>query len=207
MRPIIFSAPMVRALLEGRKTQTRRLAWRLKEDPAIPGTLEAIPVPSPWQKAKPGDLLWVRETWALGRSIGDDLDVWRGPIPKQPSGFLFYRENATHAELWDDSPWRSPLHMPRWASRITLEVTATRIERLQDISEADAEAEGAERMTMDDDAKFYLNRERGTYRTGFAGLWSHLHGPGSWDANPEVVALTFRVHLANVDALMKERAA
>src|SRR5690606_14173331 len=126
VRPIIFSAPMVRAILEGRKTQTRRPAWQaprvfIQTDGEPP---EPILVPTVWQKTEPGDLLWVRETWA---------ESAHGPV---------YKADVLGADT-DGWGWRPSIHMPRWASRITLEVTDVRLQRLQEISEEDARAEGA----------------------------------------------------------------
>ena len=172
--PIIFSDPMPRALLDGRKTMTRRLAWRTSHRPGAMG-----PTPTPWQKRKPGDLLWVREAFAT---------TGGGPV-------RYYATDHVH-ELRRKRP---SIHMPRWASRLTLEITETRIERLQDISEADALAEG---MTFPE-GMYYGSCPR----SAFAGLWRDLHGPGAWEANPEVVALTFKVHHANVDSVTEAAAA
>lgn len=142
-RSILFSGPMVRAILEGRKTQTRRLinpqpqrfGFWVKENEL----LQACPY------GEPGDLLWVRETWQMFRVYEDtwnggyEADLWNGPIP---------RERPNHAWITyaaDDPggrPWRPSIHMPRWASRITLRVTGVWIERLCEITTADAESEG-----------------------------------------------------------------
>ena len=195
--PIIFSGPMVRALLEGRKTMTRRLAWRTKWNEGGPifdaagGQMDVVEPhevrigPSPWQKAKPGDRLWVRET-----------------ITRSGGLVQYAADHKTSSLQW---PWpeekqdpRPSIHMPRWASRLTLTVTETKIERLQKISEDDARAEGAVRLVTDGDGKFFES-DKGDCRTGFAGLWAHLHGAESWDANPEVVALTFTVAKHNID--------
>src|SRR5580692_1161056 len=108
-RPIIFSSAMVRALLDGRKTMTRRLAT------------------SPLRKTGMGDRLWVRESVWLNQG-----DVGAGRV----------RYRATEPDF--KGYWTPSIHMPRWASRITLEVTGSRIERLQAITERDAQAEGAE---------------------------------------------------------------
>lgn len=218
-RPIIFSEPMVRALLDGRKSMTRRLAWR----PVTVGSAAVecphgydhcptcdAPKPSPWQKVKPGDRLWVKETATRG------------------GGYLQYvADNKTSSHLWPakkkQDPWRS-IHMPRWASRLTLVVTATKIEPVQAISEEDAAAEGCECDTWDmalavrnymkpdgwfcmwggDDCYtepgMYVPEDR-IWRTSFQSLWRSLHGPDAWDNNPEVVALTFTVHKANIDRM------
>lgn len=205
-RPIIFSAPMVRAILDGRKTMTRRLAW----GKPIPGLYESdggplTPVlrPSPWTRVKPGDRLWVRETF----TIGFDYDEHDKPIGDEPKPFYAAtfggRWYETDTDSWRDSPlWRPSIRMPRWASRLTLIVTATKIERLQEISEVDAKAEGVDPQIMHANFGYGSPNSGGEhdYARGFADLWDRLHGPESWSANPEVVALTFRVVRANIDS-------
>lgn len=94
--------------------------------------------------------------------------------------------------------------MPRWASRLTLRVADVVVERLQDISEDDAKAEGAEKLVMDDEHRFYASGKSGSHRCGFAGLWESINGRrkgASWDDNPWVVAITFDVIRANVDEI------
>lgn len=201
--PIIFSAPMVLALLEGRKTMTRRLAWQpYKKLPKMLHPLARLiggitHKPSPWQSVKPGDLLWVRENVAI---VG-------GGDPGTAIYAANWREDAVARGLDnipDDPPkWIPSIHMPRWASRLTLEVTATKIEKLQAISEADAQAEGAmfhnggqtgHSGWRHDYKDVFVNA-----RYSFAALWMSLHGDASWHASPEVVALTFKVHKCNVD--------
>lgn len=198
-RPVIFSAPMVRALLDDRKTMTRRLAWReftrttLKSRAAMRSTVYRDGTwwePSPWQKVQAGDRLWAREThyvWSAGNKDGGGKRIsYRATEPDTPT------------------TWMPSIHMPRWASRLTLIVTATNIERLQDISGEDARAEGipthvAEhtfRKCYRDDAERVAKRVE-----YFSALWATLHGVGSWDANPEVVALTFTVHKTNIDQM------
>jgi hypothetical protein len=197
--PIIFSAPMVLALLANRKTMTRRLLYSERHAkggtvPASATMLEGHPQPrldmsqhvvgtywtlSGWHKVKPGDRLWVRETWQSQTEY--DKATGRGA-------------SVRFAASWQPGPgfkWRSPIHMPRWASRLTLTVTATKIERLNVISEADAIAEG---MAPDIDA---------LPSAIFRSLWNHLHGAGAWDDNPEVVALSFAAHNGNIDAMKK----
>jgi hypothetical protein len=90
------------------------------------------------------------------------------------------------------------IHMPRWVSRMTGAVTATKLERLQDISEEDAKAEGIS-QELGGFWRAYEGATGTTARAGFALLWNHLHGAGSWDASPAVVALTFTVHKTNID--------
>lgn len=228
-RPIIFSAPMVRALLEGKKTQTRRL---LKvEVPPSPGMDSWLrvslgkPVDRPKHDAPyldsycsarrsdanprgmsenwcwwtrddrqglptfrvgyaPGDRLWVRETFAHATNF--------------PPAVRYYATDDVH-ELRRKRP---AIHMPRWASRLTLTVTQVRVQRLHDITEIDSSDEGAPCCVMDDDGKFYEN-QGGTYRCGFVGLWNSINGKrtgAAWDDNPWIVALTFTVEKRNIDA-------
>jgi hypothetical protein len=182
-RPIIFSAPMVRALLDGRKTQTRRA---LK--PPY-GTLEYLPDRT-WRpiytKCFRGDRLYVRE--AFCPRLG-----YPAPVA------------TPHYRADDDKPewrglWKPSIHMPRWASRLTLTVTDVRVQRLQEISEADAIAEGC-------DAAFAMTMRRpngaypGNATECFRDLWNSLHGPDAWDANPWVAALTFTVQRGNIDSI------
>ena len=183
--PIIFSGPMVRAIDDDLKTKTRRIAYQARrgfegrKNPLIDGT---------WTRIQPGDRLWVRENAKL-RSIG--------PAPGEVS--IMYQADADQmsADIVDRfikpeqknplklTGWTPSIHLPRWASRLTLIVTATKREPLQAISIADAIAEGIP----------------ATAPIGaFADLWRKLHGPKSWDENPEVVAISFRTIKANIDS-------
>ena len=195
-RPILFSAPMVRAILNGTKSQTRRVfkaqnggLWPRPND--LPG-MRQILRECPY--GKPGDRLWVRETWAYHvQAIGSVTDK-DGPWVYASDG-----DHVLQHRLCDR--WRPSIHMPRAASRITLEITGVCVERLQDISEADAIAEGIERA---DDFfgcqcwKVYGEPEGadvvapndpiGSYRS----LWEFINGTGSWDANPWVWAVEFK---------------
>jgi len=199
--PIIFSAPMVRALLDGRKTQTRRLAWRepvkgAEYDPRTDTQWKTKRErPSPWQKVKPGDRLWVKEGWGTDPCYDhikprDLKATWR--IYTAHTGGLVLGFHQA----------RSSRYMPRWASRLTLHVEAVKIERLQDISEEDARAEGVQQVGIETGAILASSApvEIGSYAAAFCDLWESLHGRESWDANPEVVALTFRVEARNIDA-------
>lgn len=199
-RPILFSGGMVRALLAGTKTQTRRV---VKPQPPAdkqrsawyePGIMGWAPpeIPSQhWHRVRcpygqPGDRLWVREAW---RESGEG-SAWHyaadGTIlPKQRDkdlqAFLARRAPFT----WESYKWRPSIHMPRAASRITLEVTGVRVERLQDISEKDAWAEGCE--GYDDD----VTGGKSGY-SEFHDLWKSINGSGSWDANPWVWVVEFK---------------
>lgn len=212
-RPIIFSASMVRALIDGRKTMTRRLAcgWRKVRDPVERGNWLTAFRPTSWQCVKAGDRLWVRERWTHDapdlkacRAAFEDASAGSGDVlPYGP--YYFVGETAP-----ETLKWISPIHMPRWASRLTLVVTATKIERVQRVSEGGALAEGVEH-----DEKyptlFKLYHPlpgnapglmvSGFARNSFMSLWMRLHGSDSWDTNPEVVALTFVVHKLNIDEL------
>lgn len=194
-RPILFSAPMVRAILDGRKTQTRRvckpiMAWEkqdVREARFWNGGWHEFFIGSdiPYAKlvcrhGRRGDRLWVRETWKSIR-MHDHLSPRDIPVGAD------IQYPATY-DGWD-SKRRSPLHMPRWASRITLEITDIRVERLQDIRQDGAKAEGATpklpRILGDD----YIFRD--DYTGGFIDLWKSINGAGSWDLNPFVWVIGF----------------
>lgn len=196
-RPILFSAPMVRALIEGRKTQSRRV---LKPQPQSGADkVDAL------FRFCPGDHLWVRETHAFVGSVDP--------------GWLLYRASGYEAECERhgfDFPyppesqvrWRPSLYMPRSASRLTLAVTEVRVERLQAISEADARAEGVSAdLSITAAHNHWCDLGGGDLVTGwdarevYAGLWNHINGPGAWAENPWVAALTFTVHHRNIDQM------
>ena len=191
--PIIFSAPMVRALLDGRKTMTRRLAWRTVERkrPVHP-SVRFAQVPTVGATVMPGDRLWVRETYFYCTGSCDTIYAADGHILKNVVGTLHPKRLR----------WTPSIHMPRWASRLTLTVTATKIERLNDISEADAEAEGVFRHVAIHSLDKVFRSERGSVAVKyFRELWDSLHGVGSWAVNPEVVALSFTVEQRNIDVI------
>lgn len=190
-RTIIFSAPMVGALLAGRKTQTRRIAWRNEGDPDP----QAVPHPSPWQLTKPGDQLWVREAWSPDHHFTGLLPRL---IPSEHSAIWYWADGNP-----EDGDWTKPkpsIHMPRWASRLTLTVTDVRVQRLQEISEADARAEG---HPFTWDGKQYepppLDSWQGYGSASFFLSVGKEFGPGAWVANPSVVAITFTVDRRNID--------
>ena len=198
--PILFSAPMVRALLAGTKTQTRRIfkpdrmTWdangRYTTYAMRGGELSTTGSgpfkPSSWLHycpyGQPGeDRLYVRETWAAPHAYDH--------LPPR----LIPQDARIHYAATEDRGgllWRPSIHMPRWASRITLEITGVRVERLQDISEADAQAEGCalECMTpIGDDSGSAIHGPG-----GYIALWESINGPGSWDLNPWVWVVEFR---------------
>ena len=205
--PIIFSPPMVRALLDGRKTMTRR-----------------IPT-AQWRKVAPGDRLWVRENWQDYCPLWDGAWCGHGTTEDIVTEHLpVYRADPSDRHLRGPEgkqgvplKWRPSIHMPRWASRLTLAVTATKIERLQDIGWKDAIAEGIERG----DPMPEVPNSHGTiWHNGmtdplndwtrdptqaFRDLWTAIHGDDAWAANPEVIALTFTVHKGNIDRPVSEK--
>lgn len=203
-RPIIFSAPMVRAILEKRKWQTRRIvkpqpaphdgwdwSWPVTRKGVTPGTRFCWrgdqPSPNLFPYCRygvPGDRLYVRENFRLPRHCDTVLprDI------SMPARILYEADLVGEAVPAAMDAWgklRPAIHLPRKASRIVLTLSDIRVERLQDISERDAEAEGAERLGLDDDGTFYPS-PLGTFYCGFADIWSHIHGRDSWDANPWV---------------------
>lgn len=174
-RPILFSAPMVRAILAGTKTQTRRVAKPQRKTGL--GDLDALAQHQyglcPY--GKPGDRLWVRETF-------------RGPLD---DGSFGYRATHDGPFTWHSYTWKPSIHMPRAASRITLEITDVRVERLQDISEEDAIAEGIELLN----GRYTFNgglHESRTAVESYQALWEQLNGSESWWANPFVWVISFR---------------
>lgn len=199
--PITFSAAMVRALLDGRKTQTRRLAWKDAHGEG-PGAQAA----TRWQSVQVHDLLWVREEWALSAE-------WAGVTVKQLGRFDDPRDVTegsrryrASADSYDEAVqhWRQARHMPIWASRITLEVVSARVERLHAISETDAAAEGLIRLKASGRwvvtrGEQYVGLAEHSAVRRFATLWDSLHGDGAWNANPEVVALSFTVEQRNIE--------
>lgn len=230
--PIIFSGPMVRALLDGRKTMTRRLAWG-KQLAVSDEALEPLgrhehwradgdgfyTRPSPWQRVKPGDHLWVkedlqrfnREPRATVQYVADISGVpHRGQVEGSCDGRAYWNWKVKYL---------TGRYCPRWASRLTLIVTATKVERLQELSETDFFAEGGQLRwlkaancaprrcySIGGNAAGEGACEQPSHSGAFELLFDNLHGPDSWDANPEVVALTFTVHKTNIDALASEAA-
>lgn len=196
-RPILFSAPMVVAILEGRKTQTRRL---IKKHPSLDHEgfrcvkednfyrfekpeHEFVSRSFECEYGKPGDRLWVRETFKEIVLTGHDT---RG---REMDGESYVYAADADAPTKKYMPWKPSIHMPRAASRITLEIVDVRVERLQEITEEDAAAEGAKQVVGD------YGRGPLSYRTGFAEIWSGIHecyGPNGWNVSPWVWVITFR---------------
>lgn len=196
-RPILFSAPMVRALLDGTKTQTRRVVKVQPGDAHVmrycAGDLAARQIGAcRWEDVRvpyggPGDRLWVRETWAPN---------FRAPLgASDKSPYVLYRANG------DGEPatkWKPSIFMRRHSSRITLEVTTVRVERLNQITEADAIAEGVEErfdgQYLDYDWKLKGGsiHTYGDPRASYRSLWQSINGPGSWALNPWVWRVEFK---------------
>lgn len=260
-RPILFSAPMVRALLAGTKTQTRRTLRRARvfaTPETKPFTLTGGDLERALQGADrfrhlgqdgwfweadafewqapatrtgwmahisyaPGDRLWVKEQFIPDPSADHDAwDDWKAsyyewsgtgcrldmvpPTLRKPACVLFKADPRWQGD--QGFKWRPSIHMPRWASRLTLTVTEVRVERLQDISEADAIAEGIGRDMIPDGLIPGGNTGFGfadcsgfdTAKSAYAVLWDSINGPGSWASDPWVVAVSFEVRQGNIDA-------
>ena len=256
-RPILFSAPMVRALLAGTKTQTRRTLSRARvfatpETKAF--TLRGDDLARALQNASrfrrldgngwfwesdafewqapalrtgwmahigyaPCDRLWIREpwfTWADDDEMSpkDILDVFSDPETSQPGEkpTILWDANRsiTGAPVTDEfrpGRLRRGMHLPRAFSRLTLIVTDVRVQRLQDISEDDARAEGAYvaprsgRVADDYATMAVAGIWFASARNWYAALWDSINGSGAWAANPWVAAYTFTVHQQNIDAM------
>ena len=206
-KPILFSAPMIRALLDRTKTQTRRalptshpkfpqltqirtdVLTLLPNDPEAwywDGVYENVGASLRIRYAA-GDRLWVREAWSAIMTGGWTIaDARSGLFPTK----IVYRADG-HAHEYSDGWWPS-IHMPREFSRLTLTVTDVRIQRLQDISRGDAMAEGCPFANM---------RDGPDPRAWYADLWDTINGPGAWGKNPWVAAYTFSVQHCNIDRL------
>jgi hypothetical protein len=217
-RPILFSAPMVRALLDGTKTQTRRIVkpqpqdwqhlqpmWGTSPPPnpvafGRPGVVR--PVAPDWPDGaaddivcpygQPGDRLWVRETWAQPAALDPGPTVYRADYPAcVPHGY-------TNIPPADEIRWKPSIHMFRKGSRIILEVVSVRVERLNDCSAVDAIAEGIRRIG--EGFERWHPDPADTEHTGttkdpvlaYRGLWESINGAGSWAANPWVWVVEFK---------------
>ena len=206
-RPIIFSAPMVQALLAGRKSQTRRV---LKPQPDFRGGVGDYHDAEEWgwededgyhvsvldicpNGFRVGDRLWVRENCA---TWGDHEAIYRADDAVE---YGLAVSDGKFGAKWKARP---SIHMPRWASRLTLTVTDVRVQRLQEISYLDTCAEGVDCETCAAMGQSACYRKGcGASREAFRTLWNSLHGPGAWDASPWVVALTFTVQRGNIDKI------
>ncbi|WP_421412624.1 hypothetical protein ACOMDM_13660 [Serratia plymuthica] len=223
-RPIIFNAEMVRAILDGRKTQTRRI---IQERHLYSGGREAgnwpvhMPEGDEGEKARlwaannspfgqVGDRLWVRETFAiLGNEDGCPID-WDGNLIKgdEKHAARIYKascwQDPGNYGLWSipdrdiqyEGTWRPSIHMPRWASRILLEITTVRVERLNDIGEKDAKAEGVKPAgdLLPDYSDTFLTPKGdfATAQVAFKRLWESIYGEESWQDSPWVWVIEFK---------------
>lgn len=219
-RPILYSGSMVRAILDDRKTQTRRIANGVVEDPG-PYSVEA------WERGEmprchygsPGDRMWVRETWRYHdwteegepwiRYAADDTtagplavsDDWTDRVTAAWEA-LSAPENFAIDAAARDRKWRPSIFMPRWASRLTLDVTAVRVERLQAISEDDARAEGVRELPLQEGAPgawWTADPSAGAAMhardpvAAFRKLWDSINGNrASWVSNPWVWVVEFK---------------
>jgi DNA-directed RNA polymerase subunit H (RpoH/RPB5) len=212
-RPILFSTAMVQAILDGRKTQTRRVvkpqpytvrkgkAWQkdyvtvwsddffeIVTTDKHPETGQQIvkPIKCPYGQA--GDVLWVRETWAHTSQLNiNSEDVNYGYV---------YKADGQPWEDYEGWRWRPSIHMPREAARLFLRITNVRVERLQEISEEDAINEGVERKhgnALEIQWKCYGNDNAAFFSPSysFRTLWQSINGPESWEANPWVWVVEF----------------
>jgi hypothetical protein len=217
-RPIIFSGAMVLALLEGRKTMTRRLLRTPK------GLLEKFPLENAgsvrvteegWQ-IQAGKYNVYSRTFQPNYAVGDRLYVretfnWEPGTGGDPDAVCLKADNSVYGEdgeRWDIDAetlmatpiWGPSIHMPRALSRITLTVTAVKVERLQNISEEDAEAEGAEFTPYMN----HLNEADGDYIEDFKRIWQSLNAKRApWESNPWVVVMSFEVAKMNIDRMVK----
>lgn len=161
-RPILMHARSIKGILAGSKTQTRRIVkYRAYAEEG------AIVHPRECPYGQPGDRLWVRETWRMN---------------EPPSGLIF-KADLHPVDYERYAPWRPSIYMPRWASRLTLEITDIRVERVQDISEEDARAEGLHADSIDSALSLCEN---------FSVLWEETNGKGAWERNDWVWVISFR---------------
>ena len=213
-RPILMNGDMVRAVMReieqpgSGKTQTRRVVKKkhlpfLKD--ILNGFLDGNWNQRPLPYGQPGDLLWVRETFGHGWNYGggDPVvfyrstgDGWIGSEAFPPADVMNGRFGVSSGQpacsVSKNTKWTPSIHMPRWASRITIQITDVRVERLQDISKEGALAEG---VTAPDSSS--------TVRCAFASLWESIYG--NWHDNPWVWVIEFRPVLANVDDVLREQ--
>ena len=202
-RGMIFNGEMVRAILDGRKTQTRRpIKWKQtrfteigeREDgskwPWSEDAEHACDFWHPCPFGAVGDRIWVRETWAEAGASAPDLKLYRANYPEHVPSIY---ENVPPAK---EIRWTPSIHMPRWASRILLEITDVRVERLNAISEEDATAEGvppAGSLLPDYPGTFLTPKgDFATAKVAFQRLWESIYGEESWKANSWVWVISFK---------------
>ncbi|HBV7188936.1 MULTISPECIES: hypothetical protein [Klebsiella pneumoniae complex] len=202
-RGMIFNAEMVRAILDGQKTQTRRpIKWKQtrfteigeREDgskwPWSEDADHAFDFWHPCPFGSVGDRIWVRETFQGPLFDFDLMDSYcKDSTPFEKSEFCVYKADGVPAPEFYDADdelhccWRPSIHMPRWASRILLEITDVRVERLKSISDRDALREGCNAADM---------KSGDCVADVFARLWASIYGSDSWNANPWVWVIEFK---------------
>ncbi|MGP1216209.1 MULTISPECIES: morphogenetic protein [Serratia] len=204
-RPVIFNGEMVRAIIDGRKTQTRRaisdrhrhlidVASQVGECYPLESGIDHANSQSYYREHCPfgrvGDRLWVREAYQGPLFNFDQMETYLEDTSKfERPEFCEYRADGGKTPEYYDADdnlrfgWKPSIHMPRWASRITLEITAVRVERLNDISDGDAISEGCSISDM---------KSCDCVADVFARLWSSIYGAESWRANPWVWVIEFR---------------
>ncbi len=219
-RPILFNGDMVRAILDGRKTQTRRVIKPQPSEEWQPFSYGEIHGYDKNGELSPdivkghgvcnengddgytcpfgavGDLLWVRETIQHHGYAGAKHFVYSADGKSGSHRYQFFKKHVIPS-----------IFMPRYASRITLEITGVGVERLRDISEADAIAEG---ITMCESGYFWWNayKQKNPHRNAigaYRDLWKSINGAGSWDANPWVWVIDFKPHFINIDAYLAQQ--
>jgi hypothetical protein len=223
-RPILFSSPMVRAILDGRKTVTRRIVkersphwvvdergdgtpWLMVARDSVRGAsiYDDAWLPAACPYGAPGDHLWVRETWGVAHEHADTIThsaALEDARRQMPWAAIVYADE-THTK---PKKWRPSIHMPRWASRILLDVTAVRVERLQAISEEDARAEGVkasdaaavfQRVGTSTHGLPHVRQVKdleNTARGAFACLWDSINGERApWASDPHVWVVSFKL--------------
>lgn len=206
--PMLFSGTMIRALLDGTKTQTRRIIkpplgsqaqfvkWE-GESWLAQGLIGDIPIE--WRSkilycphGVPGDRIWCKETFS--------------PHPEFPSEIIYRADRGGdyQGQAQGHFKWKPSIFMPRSASRITLEIVSVGVERLNDITEADAKAEGAQERHNVFFHDFYQAQMDNTYRRNYAVLWETINGKRSWADNPFVWKITFRRIKPCADEMVKK---
>lgn len=265
-KPILFNGPMMRAILDGRKVQTRRALsirghrritkfgpsdtpgydWQFRDAKLRWHDLTEAELCARLLYAT-GQSLWVREAWKPGAWLDDGRVAvdYRASPELTNTPWINLPETVDWGDLWQrwtdellaagsapeqdgicrwepgKSPlrWRPSVHMPRWASRLTLVVTDVRVERLQDISETDAIAEGLATISKDggrlwkygipdsdglpgtDDHGWPWSEWQRDPVLAFSRIWNETYGPDAWDKNPWLTAITFEAHQQNIDQM------
>ena len=194
--PLLMKGPLVQATMEGRKTETRRFP--------TPSILKAM-----HHLEQGGEVLaWIKETW----QAHNDPDLWmcvryraggimKPNIQDESAGFVFEQQCAAMEHGGDPGKWRTSLHMPKTHSRLTLQVSSIRLERLHQITGAAARREGISvpAHLPEDGADLDWAKSE------FVKLWESIHGKGSWDENPELAVITYTPIKQNILEVMHER--